>query len=145
MCIRDSVSPGTVVEGSMLSASNNFLASINETDDGLGLAIMDISTGEFSTAQFRDRETLESEMARYSPAEVIIPEGNENIANWMMALGVNTTPRKADAWMYPAAKKILEERFGSVEELKTYPMAVTVAGSILSYACLLYTSDAADE
>ena len=128
------VSPGTVVEGSMLSASNNFLASINETDDGLGLAIMDISTGEFSTAQFRDRETLESEMARYSPAEVIIPEGNENIANWMMALGVNTTPRKADAWMYPAAKKILEERFGSVEELKTYPMAVTVAGSILSYA-----------
>ena len=128
------VSPGTVVEGSMLSASNNFLASINETDDGLGLAIMDISTGEFSTAQFRDRESLESEMARYSPAEVIIPEGNENIANWMMALGVNTTPRKADVWMYPAAKKILEERFGSVEELKTYPMAVTVAGSILSYA-----------
>jgi len=128
------VSPGTVVEGSMLSASNNFLASINETDDGLGLAIMDISTGEFSTAQFRDRESLESEMARYSPAEVIIPEGNENIANWMMALGVNSTPRKADAWMYPAAKKILEERFGSVEELKTYPMAITVAGSILSYA-----------
>ena len=128
------VSPGTVVEGSMLSASNNFLASINETDDGLGLAIMDISTGEFSTTQFRDRESLESEMARYSPAEVIIPEGNENIANWMMALGVNTTPRKADVWMYPAAKKILEERFGSVEELKTYPMAVTVAGSILSYA-----------
>jgi len=128
------VSPGTVVEGSMLSASNNFLASINETDDGLGLAIMDISTGEFSTAQFRDRESLESEMARYSPTEVIIPEGNENIANWMMALGVNTTPRKSDAWMYPAAKKILEERFGSVEELKTYPMAVTVAGSILSYA-----------
>ena len=41
------VSPGTVVEGTMLSNSNNFLASINETDDGLGLAIMDISTGEF--------------------------------------------------------------------------------------------------
>ena len=27
------VSPGTVVEGSMLSKSNNFLAAINETDD----------------------------------------------------------------------------------------------------------------
>jgi len=128
------VSPGTVVEGSMLGASNNFLASINETDDGLGLAIMDISTGEFSTAQFRDREALESEMARYSPSEIIIPEGNENITNWMLALGVNITPRKADTWMYPMAKKILEERFGSVDELKTYPMAVTVAGSILSYA-----------
>ena len=58
------VSQGTVVEGSMLSNSNNFLASVNETDDGLGLSIMDISTGEFSTAQFRDRESLESEMAR---------------------------------------------------------------------------------
>jgi len=128
------VSQGTVVEGSMLSNSNNFLASVNETDEGLGLSIMDISTGEFSTAQFKDREGLESEMIRYAPAEVIIPDGNENIENWMMALGVNTTPRKADSWMYPIAKKILEKRFGSVEELKTYPMAVTAAGSILSYA-----------
>ncbi|MED6306093.1 MAG: hypothetical protein VX898_04110 [Candidatus Thermoplasmatota archaeon] len=128
------VSQGTVVEGSMLSNSNNFLASVNETDDGLGLSIMDISTGEFSTAQFRDRESLESEMARYSPAEVIIPDENENIANWMMALGMNTTPRKAESWMYPVSKKILEERFGNVEELKTYPMAITAAGAILSYA-----------
>ena len=128
------VSPGTVVEGSMLSASNNFLASINETNDGLGLAIMDISTGEFATAQFRDRESLESEMARYSPAEVIIPDGNENVENWMVALGMNITPRKADTWMYPLAKKVLEDRFGSVEELQTYPMAVTAAGAILSYA-----------
>ena len=128
------VSPGTVVEGTMLSNSNNFLASINETDDGLGLAIMDISTGEFATAQFRDRESLESEMMRYAPSEVIVPEGNEHIENWMMALGVNTTPQKADSWMYPVAKKTLEKRFGSVEELKTYPMAVAAAGSILSYA-----------
>ena len=128
------VSPGTVVEGTMLSNSNNFLASINETDDGLGLAIMDISTGEFATAQFGDRESLESEMMRYSPSEVIVPEGNGHIENWMTALGVNTTPQKADAWMYPIAKKILEKRFGSIEELKTYPMAVAAAGSILSYA-----------
>ncbi|MFL2944928.1 MAG: DNA mismatch repair protein MutS, partial [Candidatus Poseidoniales archaeon] len=128
------VSPGTVVEGTMLSNSNNFLASINETDDGLGLAIMDISTGEFATAQFGDRESLESEMMRYAPSEVIVPEDNEHIENWMMALGVNTTPQKADSWMYPVAKKTLEKRFGSVEELKTYPMAVAAAGSILSYA-----------
>ena len=80
------VSPGTVVEGSMLSKSNNFLAAINETDDGLGFSIMDISTGEFSTAQFKDRESLESEMVRYSPTEVIIPSENENISNWMMAM-----------------------------------------------------------
>ena len=128
------VSPGTVVEGTMLSNSNNFLASINETDDGIGLAIMDISTGEFATAQFRDRESLESEMMRYAPAEVIVPEGNEDVENWMKALGVNITPCKADSWMYPVSKKALEERFGSVEELNTYPMAVTAAGAILSYA-----------
>ena len=135
------VSPGTVVEGTMLSNSNNFLASINETDDGIGLAIMDISTGEFATAQFRDRESLESEMMRYSPAEVIIPEGNENVENWMKALGVNITPCKADSWMYPVSKKALEERFGSVEELNTYPMAITAAGAILSYAVDTQFSD----
>ena len=135
------VSPGTGVEGTMLSNSNNFLASINETDDGIGLAIMDISTGEFATAQFRDRESLESEMMRYSPAEVIIPEGNENVENWMKALGVNITPCRADSWMYPVSKKALEERFGSVEELNTYPMAITAAGAILSYAVDTQFSD----
>ena len=135
------VSPGTVVEGTMLSNSNNFLASINETDDGIGLAIMDISTGEFATAQFRDRESLESEMMRYAPAEVIVPEGNESVENWMKALGVNITPCKADSWMYPVSKKALEERFGSVEELNTYPMAVTAAGAILSYAIDTQFSD----
>ena len=88
---------------------------------------MDISTGEFSTAQFKDRESLESEMARYSPTEVIIPSENENISNWMMGMGVNTTPRESDSWAYPVAKKILEERFGSVSELNTYPMAITSA------------------
>jgi DNA mismatch repair protein MutS len=127
------VSPGTVVEGSMLSKSNNFLASINETNDGLGFSIMDISTGEFSTAQFKDREALESELARFSPAEVIIPANNENISNWMLAMGIHTTPRESESWAYPVAKKILEERFGSVSELNTYPMAVTSAGAILSY------------
>ena len=127
------VSPGTVVEGSMLSKSNNFLASINETNDGLGFSIMDISTGEFSTAQFKDREALESELARFSPSEVIIPANNENISNWMLAMGIHTTPRESESWAYPVAKKILEERFGSVSELNTYPMAVTSAGAILSY------------
>ena len=117
----------------MLSKSNNFLASINETNDGLGFSIMDISTGEFSTAQFKDREALESELARFSPAEVIIPANNENISNWMLAMGIHTTPRESESWAYPVAKKILEERFGSVSELNTYPMAVTSAGAILSY------------
>ena len=130
------VSPGTVVEGSMLSRSNNFLASINETNDGLGFSIMDISTGEFSTAQFKDREALESELARFSPSEVIIPANNENISNWMLAMGINTTPRESESWAYPVAKKILEERFGSVSELNTYPMAVTSAGAILSLSLI---------
>ena len=97
---------------------------------------MDISTGEFSTAQFKDREVLESELARFSPAEVIIPANNENISNWMLAMGIHTTPRESESWAYPVAKKILEERFGSVSELNTYPMAVTSAGAILSLSLI---------
>ena len=76
---------------------------------------------------------MESELARFSPAEVIIPANNENISNWMLAMGIHTTPRESESWAYPVAKKILEERFGSVSELNTYPMAVTSAGAILSY------------
>ena len=41
---------------------------------------------------------LESEMARYAPAEVIIPDGNENVQNWMVALAMNGSTRWGLNW-----------------------------------------------
>ena len=46
------VSPGTIVEGALLDAGHNFLAAVLESDGRYGLALLDISTGDFRAAQF---------------------------------------------------------------------------------------------
>jgi DNA mismatch repair protein MutS len=70
------VTPGTVIDPAMLAAKrNNFLAAVVTGRDAVGIAYVDITTGEFAVTQFTTPEpelSLQQELARVSPAEVII-------------------------------------------------------------------------
>src|SRR5216117_1387576 len=70
------VTPGTVIDPAMLAAKrNNFLAAVVTGRDAVGIAYVDITTGEFAVTQFSTPEpelSLQQELARVSPAEVII-------------------------------------------------------------------------
>ena len=70
------VTPGTVIDPAMLAAKrNNFLASVVIGRDTVGLAYIDITTGEFAVTQFSTPEpenAIQQEMARVSPAEVLV-------------------------------------------------------------------------
>ena len=81
------VTPGTVVEPGLLSESrNNYLAAlVVEAAEGdgtgrAGLAYADITTGEFAATQFQAAQIgqlIRHELARLTPAELLIPEGLE--------------------------------------------------------------------
>ncbi len=70
------VTPGTVIDPAMLAAKrNNFLAAVVAGRDAVGLAYVDITTGEFAVTQFSTPEpelALQQEIARVGPAEVLI-------------------------------------------------------------------------
>ncbi len=70
------VTPGTVVDPTMLAAKrNNFLASALISKNAVGIAYVDITTGEFAVTQFNTTEpelALQQEIARVAPAEVLI-------------------------------------------------------------------------
>jgi DNA mismatch repair protein MutS len=70
------VTPGTVVDPAMLAAKrNNFLAAAVLGRDALGIAYVDVTTGEFATTQLAapDPEAaLLQELARVQPAEVLV-------------------------------------------------------------------------
>ncbi|MEO6889156.1 MAG: DNA mismatch repair protein MutS [Ktedonobacteraceae bacterium] len=70
------VTPGTVVDPAMLTAKrNNFLAAAVVGRDALGIAYVDITTGEFAATQFATPEpelALQQEIARVGPAEVLV-------------------------------------------------------------------------
>lgn len=69
------ITPGTIVETSMLDeGSNNFIASIFCDSKGFGCCFTDISTGEIKATEYRGRDAqqhLINELGRFSPSEVI--------------------------------------------------------------------------
>jgi len=68
------ITPGTVLEEGMLNARrNNFLAAVVIAGSHWGLAIADISTGEFLTTQASELEQLTQELMRLQPSEVLVP------------------------------------------------------------------------
>ncbi|MEQ8398962.1 DNA mismatch repair protein MutS [Thalassobaculum sp.] len=68
------VTPGTLTEDSLLDARrNNYLAALAEAGGALGLAWVDMSTGDFQ-AQPVDGRGLEAALARLGPAELLLPE-----------------------------------------------------------------------
>ncbi len=70
------VTPGTVIDPAMLAAKrNNFLAGVVVGRNAVGIAYVDITTGEFAVTQFSTQEpevALQQEIARVGPAEVIV-------------------------------------------------------------------------
>ena len=70
------VTPGTVIDPTMLAAKrNNFLAGVIAGRDAVGIAYIDITTGEFAVTQFQTSEpalAIQQEISRVGPAEVLV-------------------------------------------------------------------------
>jgi len=70
------VTPGTVIDPTMLAAKrNNFLAAVVSGREAVGIAYIDITTGEFAVTQFSTPEpdlAIQQEIARVAPAEVLV-------------------------------------------------------------------------
>ncbi|MFN2160954.1 MAG: DNA mismatch repair protein MutS [Candidatus Promineifilaceae bacterium] len=125
---------GTVIEPGMLEAGrNNYLSAIVFEDGRAGLSFSDISTGEFQTTVLPDRHALEDELARISPAELLVPDSQSGF--FAGALTVSHLPD----WQFEAgkARQTLLNHFG-VSTLDAYgceskPLAVRAAGAVLQY------------
>ena len=74
--ITELVTPGVVVGGTMLDRKeNNFLAAVHFGKKTLGVAFLDISTGEFLTAEGNE-EYIDKLLVNFSPKEVLIERSN---------------------------------------------------------------------
>ena len=66
------VTPGTVLEGSLLeNKKNNYLLSLYKQDNNIGLTYVDISTGE-TNATFLSKDKVIEEIAKIHPTEIIL-------------------------------------------------------------------------
>lgn len=78
------ITPGTVIEGSMLDeAKNNFLASIYVGGDTAGVCFADISTGEAHVTYFKTKDLctrINNETGRFMPSEALINKEGADIS-----------------------------------------------------------------
>lgn len=135
------LTPGTVVEDSLLSAGrNNFLAAVCVIEGRAGLATLDPSTGEFLVTELdgdRSAERLLQELARVMPAELLVPPESSGLADSARdGLGLITT--KAKSLALGGAEQALCEQFQVTHlggyGIDTKPAATVAAGMVLQYA-----------
>jgi DNA mismatch repair protein MutS len=128
------VTPGTVVEpGLLYSKANNYLVSLALGEDGIGLAYVDITTGEFATTRLPPHR-LVPELERLKPSEIITPESAQLPDSGFKA----SLTRLEDYWFeLETASRTLLDHFG-VATLDGYgcghlPLAVRAAGAVIHY------------
>lgn len=72
--ITQILSPGTHFDERMLAAEkNNYLASIYPLNSMFGLALVDLTTGDFKVTELENESALLAELERLRPAEIIYP------------------------------------------------------------------------
>jgi DNA mismatch repair protein MutS len=75
------LSPGTHFDERMLTAErNNFLAAVYPSGQMFGLALADLTTGDFLTTEMEGEGALLTELQRLRPAELLYPFENEKLA-----------------------------------------------------------------
>jgi DNA mismatch repair protein MutS len=71
------ITPGTALESQLLETKQNcYLASICGSGEGMGLSLLDLSTGEFLTTQFPGEtawQRIQEQLEIFSPREILFP------------------------------------------------------------------------
>ena len=93
------LSPGTHFDERLLAAErNNFLAAVFAANKKFGLALVDLTTGDFKTTEVEGEPALLTELERLRPAEIIYPAE----ATWLQELLRNANPilPSYDDWVF---------------------------------------------
>jgi DNA mismatch repair protein MutS len=128
------ISAGTVSELSWLDAKRaNYLAAVYAECGVFGFAYADLSTGEFRLTQAYDKESLLDQLARVSPAELLISsEQKAQIGEIDQALEYDSyafLPEQAIFTLCEHFKVKSLDGFGCAQ----MPAAVAAAGAIVHY------------
>lgn len=135
--VTEMVTPGVATNDKLLEHnSNNFLAAIHFADNLLGIAFLDISTGEFFVAE-GNTEYIDKLVQGLKPAEVIFQRSNQK--QFKELFGTKLYTYTLESWIF-------EEAFATESLLKHFqthslkgfgvenmPAAIIAAGAILYY------------
>ncbi|MBP1888434.1 DNA mismatch repair protein MutS [Clostridium moniliforme] len=128
------ITPGTYVDGNNENDSNTYLLAIYEGSNNIGLALTDISTGEFKTTSFTSlKSTLFDEITKVNPKEIIIDiNTNEKFINELEGY-TNALLTKKDLNNFKVTDENLVEQFGENSILELSDESKTACKILLKY------------
>jgi len=138
--VTELVTPGVSMNDEVLQAkANNFLASIYFSNKSIGISFLDVSTGEFLTAQ-GNAEYIDKLLQNFNPSEVLVPKNNKN--DFKAAFGEDYHSFYLEDWLYKEdyAFETLTKHFQTVS-LKGFGIEELKEGIIASGAILYYLSE----
>ena len=131
------VTPGTVTDEALLDERREtVLASVYERDGCYGLAWLDLAAGRFTVMELAGLQSLEAEIERLRPAEILAPD-DSLLSQTQGMEGRPWRPRPPWHFDLASATRALTEQF-QTRDLAGFgcadkPLAVTAAGALLGY------------
>ena len=136
------VTPGTAIDSQVLEPrENNYLAAVAGRNGAAGLALVDLSTGDFRATEFCGQEAvarLRDELDRMRPSELLLASGATSPMDGR-AGGHIVTQTPLDEWVFgdEYGERLLRDHFRVATlagyGLEGHPYAVAAAGAILHY------------
>ena len=131
------ITPGTVSDEALLDERrDNLIAALLGDERLFGLAVLDITSGNFTVQEIKGWENLLAELERINPVELLIPD------DWPQGLPAEKRPgaRRRAPWDFDreSARKSLCQQFAT-KDLKGFgcdklTLAIGAAGCLLTYA-----------
>lgn len=138
--VTELVTPGVSMNDEVLqSKSNNFLASVYFGKKSLGVAFLDVSTGEFLVSQGNE-EYIDKLLQNFRPSEILIPKQFKN--QFHSIFGDDFHNFFLEDWVYKEdyALESLTKHF-QTNSLKGFGVEELTEGLIASGAILFYLSE----
>jgi len=138
--VTELVTPGVATNDKLLEHnSNNFLAALHFQDEKIGIAFLDISTGEFFATE-GDKEYTDKLLQSLQPAEVIFQRNRQKF--FKESFGSSFFTYTLDEWIFAEvyATENLLKHFGT-HSLKGFGVEGLQAGIIAAGAILHYLKD----
>jgi len=138
--VTELVTPGVALNDDILqSKSNNFLAAVHFDKESYGVSFLDVSTGEFLTAQ-GSSEYIDKLLQNFQPSEILFSKKYRSKFNEIF--GQEYAVFHLEDWVFQNdyANEILHKHFGT-KTLKGFGVDHLLQGIIASGAILHYLSE----
>ncbi|WP_144711131.1 DNA mismatch repair protein MutS [Cellulophaga sp. RHA_52] len=138
--VTELVTPGVALNDDILSAkTNNFLCAVHFGRKKIGVAFLDISTGEFLTSEGTE-EQIDKLLQNFAPNEVLVSKTHKK--DFLKAFGTEFHTFFIEDWIFQEdyAQETLTKHFNTAT-LKGFGVAHLEQGIMASGAVLHYLSE----